>query len=160
MKKKGEWGKFFPLSSAYCGYNLSLANIMFSMNKDEALKFGAKWEEAVEPHYKNIISGNDLPDTIAQVNDEIIKQRILCPETKLSYNIAQQELQFYKEHEIPLPNRHFDWRTLERFKPFSLMVTPQKGSCYYCKKEIEHYYSSKLGFQKIACLECYQQKVA
>jgi len=28
------------------------------------------------------------------------------------------------------------------------------------KKEIEHYYSPKLGFEKIACLECYQQEVA
>ena len=111
-------------------------------------------------HYENIISGDDLPDTIDQVGDEIVKQRILCPETKLSYNITQQELAFYREHNIPLPRRHFDWRTLDRFKPFSLMVIPQKGNCYYCKKGIEHYYSPELRFQKIACLECYQREVA
>jgi len=160
MKERGEWGKFFPFSTAYCGYNLSLAHMMFPMSKDEALKFGAKWEEVNEPHYENTISGNDLPDAIDQVSDEIVKQRILCPETKLSYNITQQELSFYREHKIPLPTRHFDWRTLERFKPFSLMVMPQKGTCYYCKKEIEHYYAPELGFQKIACLECYQREVA
>jgi hypothetical protein len=160
MKNRGEWGKFFPLSSAYCGYNLSLAQMMFPMSEEEALKFGAKWEKTPEPHYKNTISGDDLPDTIDQVSDDIIKQRILCPETKLSYNITQQELAFYKEHNIPLPHRHFDWRTLERFKPFSSMIVPQKGACYFCKKEIEHYYSPELGFQKIACLECYQREVA
>lgn len=160
MKNRGEWGKFFPLSCAYAGYNLSLAQMMFPMAKEEALKFGAKWEETVEPHYENIISGDTLPDTIAEVSDEIIKQRILCPETKLSYNITKDELQFYREHNIPLPRRHFDWRTLERFKPFSMMVNPQKGNCYFCKKEIEHYYSPELGFEKIACLECYQLKVA
>jgi len=160
MKNRGEWGKFFPFSAAYCGYNLSLAHMMFPMSEDEASKFGAKWGETVEPHYENTISGDDLPDTIDQVSDEITKQRILCPETKLSYNITQQELSFYREHKIPLPHRHFDWRTLERFKPFSLMVMPQKGICYYCKKEIEHYYSEELGFQKIACLDCYQREVA
>ncbi len=160
MKERGEWGKFFPLSAAYCGYNLSLAQMQFPMTKDEALRFGAKWEETVEPHYENIISGNDLPDTIAEVGDEIVKQRILCPETKLSYNITKEELSFYREHGIPLPQRHFDWRTLERFKPFSLMVMPQKGVCHFCKKEIEHYYSPELKFQKIACLECYQREVA
>ena len=160
MKQRGEWGKFFPLSSAYAGYNVSLAQMQFPMTKDEVSKFGAKWEEPVEPHYENIISGDDLPDAIDQVSDEITKQRILCPETKLSYNITQQELSFYREHKIPLPRRHFDWRTLDRFKPFSLMVIPQKGTCYYCKKEIEHYYSPELGFQKIACLECYQREVA
>jgi hypothetical protein len=160
MKNMGEWGKFWPLSSAYCGYNLSLAQMQFLMTKDETIKFGAKWEDVIEPHYDNIISGDDLPDTIDKVSDDIIKQRILCPETKLSYNIAQQELAFYKEHNIPLPRRHFDWRTLERFKPFSLMATPQKGNCLFCEKEIEHYYSPELGFKKIACLECYQNEIA
>ncbi|MEI7424766.1 MAG: hypothetical protein WCK10_01460 [Candidatus Staskawiczbacteria bacterium] len=160
MKTRGEWGKFFPLSSAYCGYNLSLGQMMFPMSEAEVSKFGAKWEKTVEPSYENIVSGNDLPDTIDKVGDEIVKQRILCPETKLSYNITKEELQFYREYNIPLPRRHFDWRTLERFKPFSLMVIPQKGNCYYCKKEIEYYYNPELGFKKIACLECYQREVA
>ena len=160
MKNRGEWGKFFPLSSAYCGYNLSLAQMMFPMSEDQAQKFGAKWEKTVEPKYENIIGGDSLPDTIGEVKDDITKQRILCPETKLSYNITKEELAFYKEHNIPLPRRHFDWRTLERFKPFSLMITPQKGNCYFCKKEIEHYYAPDLAFQKIACLDCYQQEVA
>jgi hypothetical protein len=130
------------------------------MSKDETIKFGAKWEETIEPKYEKTVSGDDLPDTIAEVKDEIVKQRVLCPETKLSYNVTKDELQFYREHNIPLPRRHFDWRTLDRFKPFSLMITPQKGNCYYCKKEVEHYYSPELGFQKIACLECYQREVA
>jgi hypothetical protein len=160
MKQANEWGRFWPLSSAYCGYNISLAQMMYPMIKEEVSKFGAKWEESNEPHYDNIINGDDLPDAIDEVNDDIIKQRILCPETKLSYNITQSELAFYREHGIPLPQRHFDWRTLERFKPFSLMVTPQKGNCYLCKKEIEHYYAPELGFKKIACLECYQREVA
>jgi len=160
MKNRGEWGKFFPLSSAYCGYNISLAQLMFPMSEDEALKFGAKWEKTAEPHYENTISGDNLPDTIGQVKDEIIKQRILCFETKLSYNVTKEELQFYREYKIPLPRRHFDWRTLERFKPFGHMVAPQKGNCHYCKKEVEHYYSPELGFKKIACLECYQREVA
>jgi hypothetical protein len=160
MKQRNEWAKFFPLSSAYCGYNLSLAQMMFPMTEDETIKFGAKWEKTIEPRYENIISGNDLPDSIGEVGDEIVKQRILCPETKQSYNITQSELSFYREHDIPLPQRHFDWRTLELFKPFSFMVLPQKGNCHFCKKEIEHYYGSELGFEKISCLECYQQKIA
>jgi hypothetical protein len=160
MKKRGEWGKFWPLSSAYSGYNLSLAHMQFPMTKDEALKFGAKWEESAEPHYDNIISGDNLPDSIDEVNDDITKQRILCPETKLSYNITKDELAFYKEHSIPLPNRHFDWRTLERYKPFSYMSELQHGVCIFCNKKIEHYYAPELGFKKIACLECYQQKIA
>lgn len=160
MREKGEWGKPWPLSSAYCGYNLSLAQMQFPMTKEEALQFGAKWEENKEPKYDNIVNADALPDIIDWVSDEITKQRILCPETKLSYNITKEELAFYKEHGIPLPRRHFDWRTQERFKPFSYMSVMQKGVCTFCNKEIDHYYDQKLGFKKIACLECYQQKVA
>jgi len=160
MKNRGEWGKFWPLSSAYSGYNLSLAHMQFPMAKDEAIKFGAKWEEPAEPHYDNITNAESLPDNIYEVKDDITKQRILCPETKLSYNITKDELAFYKEHGIPLPQRHFDWRTLERYKPFSYMANLQQGTCTFCNKEIEHYYSPELGFKKIACLECYQREVA
>jgi len=160
MKNRGEWGKPFPLQLTYAGYNLSLAQMQFPMTKEEAIKFGAKWEENNEPHYENVVSAENLPDTIDWVSDEITKQRILCPETKLSYNITKEELSFYREHGIPLPNKHFDWRTLDRFKPFSYMAKVEKGNCCFCKKEIEHYYSSELGFQKIACLECYQREVA
>jgi hypothetical protein len=160
MKNRGEWGKFWPFSSAYCGYNLSIAQMQFPMTKDKAIKFGAKWEEANEPRYENITSADSLPDNIDEVKDDITKQRILCPETKLSYNITKDELAFYREHGIPLPQRHFDWRTLERYKPFSFMANLQHGVCAYCKKEIEHYYSPELGFQKVACLECYQREIA
>jgi len=160
MKKRGEWGKFWPLSSAYSGYNLSLAHMQFPMTKDEALQFGAKWEESNEPQYENIVDADSLPDNIYEVEDDIVKQRILCPKTKLSYNITKDELAFYRQYGIPLPNRHFDWRTLEHYKPFSMMATPQRGTCCFCNKEIEHYYSDELKFQKIACLECYQREVA
>jgi len=80
--------------------------------------------------------------------------------TGLSYNIATAEMAFYREHSIPLPRRHFDQRTLDRFRPMALMVEPQRGICVYHKKEIEHYYSPELGFQKIACIECYQKEIA
>ncbi|MEK7546682.1 MAG: hypothetical protein AAB536_00665 [Patescibacteria group bacterium] len=159
MKQRGEWGNFFPLSAAYTGYNYSLANIMFPFSKEEVLDFGAKWEEVPEVHHEGI-GGDNLPDRIDDVNDDIVKQRIICPETKLSYNIAPHELTFYREHGIPLPRRHFDWRTLNRFKPFTYMVKPQSGKCCYCGKEIEHYYGPELGFKKIACLECYQKEIA
>ena len=159
MKARGEWGKFFPLSAAYSGYNDSLAQIMFPMKKEEAIRFGAKWEEPPTAHYEGI-HGNELPDRIDDVRDDITAQRIICPETNLSYNIAAHELEFYRQHGVPLPRRHFDWRTFNRFRPMTQMVIPQRGLCYYCKKDIEHYYGPDLGFQKIACLECYQKEIA
>lgn len=159
MKEKGEWGKYFPLTAAYAGYNYSLAAIMLPENQDNAIKFGAKWEEPKNQEHLGIRS-EDLPDEIDNIQDDIVKQRIICPETKLSYNITAAELQFYREHGIPLPREHFDWRTLNRFRPLTYMTKLQIEKCIYCQKQTEHYYSPKLEFQKIACVDCYQKKIA
>ena len=160
MTARGEWGKFVPFAMAYGGYNVSLAQVLFPRTKEQVLAMGAKWEEAPAPSYQGAISSDELPDSIDAVTDEITKQRVICVETKLSYNIAPRELAFYKQHGIPLPQRHFDFRTFDRYKLMALMFRPQKGICYYCKQEIGHYYDPSLGFQKVACVPCYQQNIA
>lgn len=160
MEKSGEWGQFMPFQMAYGGYNISLAQMMYPRTKEDALKMGVKWDESLAPVYTDAISSSDLPDDIRDAQDSFTKQRVLCSETKLSYNIAPHELSFYKAHIIPLPRKHFDLRFYERFKTLSLMFRPQKGSCHYCKKEIEHFYDPQLRYQKITCVECYQQNIA
>ncbi len=160
MKGRGEWGRFFPLTAAYSGYNLSLGQILFPEIKANIIAMGGKWDEEVEQHYENTIQSSDLPDSIKDVSDSITSQRIICPETGLSYNIASHELEFYREHGIPLPRQHFDWRTKNRYKPMTLMLAPQRGTCIFCKKEHEHYYAPELGYKKVACVECYQQEIA
>jgi len=159
MKARGEWGIFWPRTMAYSGYNLSLAQMLFPITKEVAEAGGWQWNES-EVNYPDAIPSDALPDTIDEVTDEITKKRIICPETKLSYNIAPKELEFYREHDIPLPRRHFDHRTLERFRPLALMITPQQGVCHSCSKEITHYYDPELGYQKIVCVECYQQQMS
>ncbi len=160
MQTCGEWGKFMPFAMAYGGYNVSLAQVLFPKTKEQVAEMGAKWEDAPVVSYQGAVSSDELPDSIEGVTDEITKQRIICVETKLSYNIAPRELTFYKTHGIPLPQRHFDHRTFERYKPMALMFKPQKGICYYCKQEVEHYYDPSLNYQKIACVPCYQKEIA
>jgi hypothetical protein len=159
MKERGEWGQFMPKKMAYGGYNVSLAQIMFPKTEEEIKGLGFKWENTIAPSYENAIASDQLPDHIRTVSDDITRQRVVCKETKLSYNIAPHELAFYKTYNIPLPQEHFDLRTFNRFKPMALMFRPQKGICHYCKREIEHFYDPKLGFEKIACIECYQKEI-
>ena len=117
------------------------------------------WEEPEVVSYDGAIDGDGLPDHINDAADTILGQRIICPKTKLSFNITSGELAFYRENNIPLPRYHFDYRTLIRFRPMTLMIYPQKGNCWFCKKEITHYYSPELGYQKIACVACYQKEI-
>lgn len=159
MKKRGEWGKFFPLSMTYSGYNLSLAQLHFPLTKEKAISLGGRWDEKNDATHDGI-SSNETPDRIEEVEDSITTQPLLCPETGYRFNIAPQELEFYRTHSIPLPNRHPDARVLNRFKRIARAVESNPGSCFFCKKDITHYYPAELGYQKIACTECYQKEIA
>jgi len=161
MISRGEWGQFLPFAMSHSPYNMSLGAWMFEdISKSEVEALGSRIEEVATPSYEKSISSDVLPDTIEEVGEEICKQRIICPKTGLSYNISAVDLAFYKTYNIPLPQDHFDLRALNRFKPMTQMFLPQKGSCHYCSKEITHYYSPKLGFEKIACTECYQRNIS
>jgi hypothetical protein len=160
MERRGEWGQFMPFKMAYGGYNISLADMMYPRSKEEVMKLGAKWEDVPIPSYADSVSSDTLPDDIRDVSDSITKQRLVCTQTKLSYNIAPHELAFYKTYNIPLPQKHFDQRSSERFRPLALMFKPQRGICYYCRQEIEHFYDPALDYQKIACVPCYQKNIS
>lgn len=159
MRTRNEWGRFFPLPMTYSGYNFSLANVFFPETPERVKALGGLWEsEEVTAHEGR--SGNDLPERIEDVADVISAERIICPKTGMSFNIAPRELAFYREHGIPLPRYHFDYRTLERFRPLALSIHPGRTACVVCGKEVEHYYAPELGYKKIACVECYQREIA
>ena len=157
MKKDGEWGKFFPLSLAYNGYNLSIAQCYFPETKESIGKQGGLWDEVADSAQEGI-SGDDLPDKISDVPDDFSKQAIICPATKWRFNIASQELEFYRRFNIPLPHYHPDKRFLDNFKSLTV-VEPKAGKCYFCSKEITHYYPPEWGYKKITCDDCYLKEV-
>lgn len=159
MKTRGEWGKFFPMELAGFGYNLSLANIMFPAKKEEVQAMGGLWDNAPDQGAEGMPT-DQLPDRIDDVQDSITTQPLICPETGLRYNIAPHELAFYRERGIPLPRLHFDQRILKRFGILARMMRPREGSCTFCKKDVLHYFPLDLGYQKIACVDCYQQRVS
>ena len=159
MRERGEWGKFFPMSMTGFGYNLSNAQFVFPETKESAATLGMSWHEFSDD-VPDGISPEELPDRIDDAPDSITTQPLICPITKRRYNIAPHELAFYRQYGIPLPRRHFDHRIVESFKRMALAVAPQAGTCCFCKKDITHFFPSEFGYQKIACVECYQREVA
>jgi len=159
MEKSGEWGKFFPSEFASSGYNMSLGQMLFPKTKEETLAFGGRWDSPDIQEYSGAIKSSALPDSIDEVSSEITKERIICEETGLSYNISKGELEFYKQHGIPLPRQHFDYRTKKRFDLIAKMIKPQNSKCIFCNEAVEHYYAPELGFQKVACVECYNREI-
>jgi len=157
MGKTGEWGKFFPSSIAYCGYNLSTADIYFPQDKETALNFGFRWDDVTESEVSGITE-KDIPDNIDDVSNDFYRQAIICPKTNWRFNVSSAELEFYKNKKIPIPHYHFDFRTKELLNYLN-QIKPVDGQCYFCKKSIKHFYPLEWEYQKIACIDCYHSQV-
>ncbi|MEK7187346.1 MAG: hypothetical protein AAB691_00690 [Patescibacteria group bacterium] len=158
MKDDGSYGKFFPYDMALSGYNTSNAQIYFPETKEKVLARGGFWDEVDESKLEGL-STAELPDDISEVEDGITTQALICPQTGYRFNIAPQELNFYRQYSIPLPRLHFDARSLNRFKPL-LVIEPTSYHCVCCKKEIQAYYPPEWGYKKVACESCYSKEIA
>jgi len=159
MQERGEYGKFLPYSMSAGPFNFSNSFIYFpETKKEDILALGGYWEDIDESHIEGMPT-SDLPDHIKDVPDTIITQALICPETGWRFNIAQNELIFYKENNIPLPRYHFDVRTKNSLKYLTVLQS-YPYTCFYCEKDIQAYYLSEWNYQKIACEECYKQNIA
>lgn len=158
MKQEGTWGEFFPKSFAYGSYNESFAQLHFPLTKEAALAWGAKWEDEDEVSHEGLY-GDDIPADIRDVPDDFPNQALLGLATKRRYNIAAHELEFYRQHNIPIPREHSFQRTLDRFIPMK-NVMPYQGTDYFTGEPITHYYPPEFKYKKIVSIEEYQKRVS
>ena len=158
MKNRGEYGKFLPYSMSAGPFNFSTSFTYFlDTKKEDILKLGGYWED-INENYIDGMPTKELPDDIKDVSDDITTKALICPETGWRFNIAQNELIFYRSNNIPLPRIHFNIRTKNQLKYLTVLQSyPYK--CIYCKKDIMAYYPSEWKYQKIACEECYKQNI-
>ncbi len=158
MKKRKEYGKFLPYSMSAGPFNFSNSFLYYPDTKEEdILKLGGYWENIDESQIEGMPT-SELPDDIKDVPDTIITQALVCPETGWRFNIAKNELIFYRENNIPLPRYHFDVRIKNSLKYLTVLKS-YPYSCFYCSKEIEVYYLPKWKYEKIACEECYKKNI-
>jgi len=81
-------------------FNFSTSFLYFpETKKEDILKLGGYWEDINESHLEGIPT-SELPDSIDDVSDDICTQALICPETGWRFNIAQNELIFYKQNKI------------------------------------------------------------
>ncbi len=158
MKIRGEYGQFLPYSMSAGPFNFSTSFLYFpETKKEDILKLGGYWEDNIESNIEGLPT-SELPDDIKDVPDTITTQALICPETGWRFNIAQNELIFYRDNNIPLPRLHFDVRTKNQLKYLTVLQS-YLYKCFYCQKDINAYYPPEWGYQKIACEECYKQNI-
>jgi hypothetical protein len=154
------FGEFFPPEISPFAYNETCAQDYFSINEKLAKEKGYLWREYIPNSYKTTIKGSDLPQTIAEVDDSILDEVIECEISKKPFKILEQELNFYRRLDLPLPSIHPDERHNQRLKLRNPMIL-RKRMCFFGDKEIDTTYlpESEGGPEKVVCSEHYKKEI-
>jgi hypothetical protein len=156
MKRKGEYGEFFPTHLSPWSYNESIGNNYAPLTKDEALNFGFIWREDDPKNY--VAATIEIPDSINDVTESILKEILKCDKCGRNYKIIGSELDFYKRMGIPIPHQCplcRDQERIARLNPIALY----NRVCDKCGKEIKSSYAPD-GPEIVYCEECYNNEVA
>ena len=152
MRKTGEWGEFFPTSLSPHGYNETVAQEYMPLSKQEIESRGWKWTEERESE-SYMGPGVAIPDNIANADESICKEILICEESGKPFKIIPQELAFYRQNSIPLPHRS----PAQRHKDRNTLRNPRKlwnRTCATCKKPVTTSYSPDRP-EKVVCEACY-----
>lgn len=154
-----KYGEFFPVELSPFGYNNTSAQEQVPITKAEALSHGYPWTEVEKGNYTVTKTFADLPQTIEQIDESIIKEVLGCILCGSAYKIQLDEFTFLKKENIPLPDycpecRH-GRRVSDRLKPLLYHRTCDKEGC---ENEFDTAYGPEIP-NKIYCEQCYQQEV-
>ncbi len=164
MKTTGEWGEFFPSSISPHGYNETVANEYFPMERKEAIEKNYKWMDAEYPinvpeWMAKIESSNlaELDGLNKELEKKILNTAIICEESRKPYRIIAAELDFYKKHNIPLPRKHQDIRYQNRIaKRTKKKIYDRK--CDKCEIDIKSTYDSSSS-ETVFRESCYSKEI-
>ncbi len=157
MRKRGEWGEYFPTTMAPCAYNDSEAQELFPLTREHVLARGWRWEEGEADGAKYLGPVTVIPQAIADVPDAICSKILQCAVTGKPYKIIPQELALCRELGIPIARKCPEQRHAERMSlrnPRRLWSRP----CAQCGKNMETTYAPDRP-ETVYCEACYLQLV-
>ena len=154
-----KYGEFFPSEISPFAYNETVAQDYFPTDKKTAESNGYLWREPISNSYTATITYKDLPQTISEVDDTMLDQVIECEITKKPFKITEQELNFYKRFNIPLPTIHPDERHNRRLKLRNPIIL-NKRKCFLGDEEIITTYPPEpVGPKKVICSNHYKKEI-
>lgn len=170
MKKEEVYGDFLPPTLSPFGYNETLAQEYYPLTEKEARAKGFNWQNQMTGTFsKETIKESEMPETIAEVTEGILKEVLVCKDCKKNFRITRAEFDFYKRMNLPLPHKDFECRHKDRMSKRN----PRKlwhRSCMCemqnhihgkvkCPNEFETSYSPDRP-ETVFCESCYQQEVS
>jgi hypothetical protein len=156
-----KYGEFFPPEISPFGYNNTQGQEYFPLTQDEAAKFGFNWRDTEKKNYSSTITSENLPERIADVEDKILSEVIKCSGDKYdcvtAFRITKQELDFYRQLNLPLPRKCFNCRHGERVSWRNEPVLHSR-KCAKCEVGIETSYAPDRP-EIVYCESCYNKEV-
>ena len=149
-----EWANFFPIKYSPHGYNETMANEWYPLSREEVIQKDWHWEDNL-PFTTGRGTVDALPDTIADVSDDIVDEILTCDTCDRNYKIIPQELKFYRTHNFPLPWDCFACRRQRRFNKRNKREL-RDVACGECGEGVKTTYRDEL---KVLCEGCYREWV-
>ncbi len=162
-----KYGEFFPTEISLFGYNETLAQSYFPLNKQEIEERGYRFKEREGSIHAVTKKATELPDNIKDVSDSIMKEVIECEISKRAFKLTPAEFQFYKTMNLPIPRRHPDERHKNRLgkqNPMQLWhrscmcEQSEHGHEGKCPNVFETSYDPERP-EIVYCEKCYQKEV-
>ncbi len=161
-----KYGEFFPFEFSPFAYNETVALDSFlGVDEAEALSKGYSWKTPEKKDYKITIKSSELADSINDVNDSILSEVVGCPnqgdsafQCTTAYKITENESQFYRQKNIPLPRYCPNCRHYIRFQYHNPLRLWHRKCMNGCGNEFETSYSPERP-EKVYCESCYQKEV-
>jgi hypothetical protein len=148
------YGEFFRPGFNKFAYNNSNASKFFPKNKEEALEEGYFWNDEIEQQINPTLKGEDLPETISEVDESILKEVIACATCDRKYKIDQLEFGLLRKMNMPLPDRCLKCREQSRFDKLQMPILYDR-ECMKCGKYIKTSYAPTRK-EIVYCEKCYQ----
>ncbi len=111
-----KYGEFFPYDLSLFAYNETTAAQYFPTTKEDILRNGWRWREPAANMYQPTKIVSELPQSIHDVQDDIVNEIIGCPECGKVYRIVKAELDLLRRFQFPLPTKCPDCRHFARLK--------------------------------------------
>ena len=161
-----KYGEFFPFDISPFGYNETSANDFFTITKEEARAKGYPWKDKEKRDYEITKKPEDLPDSILDVKEDILNEVISCPnngnqmfQCTTAFKIIPDELQFYRQHNFPLPRYCPNCRHYQRLKYRNTMrLYERKCMNEGCHNTFQTTYSPDRT-EIIFCESCYNKEI-
>src|SRR3989344_82463 len=169
-----KYGEFFPPEFSPWGYNETLAQEYFPLDKNTADEKSFNWVEREKRLYEITLKNSEIPDDIFEVTSDILKEVLECGHrgdcTHLctgAFKIIESELSFLQRKNLPLPVlcpncRHYErvgWRNPMKLWHRQCMCDKKhsnhKGKC---EVEFETPYAPNKP-EIVYCEKCYQREV-